>query len=235
MEKTVILTPTYNERANIQYLVPELFSRYPKVYVVVIDDNSPDGTANAVEEMMKQYPNLGVLKREGKLGLGAAYKAGMEAVLEDPEVAAIITMDADGSHDPEYVGALMEAGKASDLVVGSRYIKGGNIENWEMWRFLLSRYGNLYAHTITGLPLKDMTAGFMHINADLLRQVEFSSMRASGYAFLMELKYILTKKLGGSVVEVPIIFKSRREGESKISGHIIREGLATPWRIIFKK
>jgi len=235
MQKTVILTPTYNERANIQYLVPELFSRYPDVYVMVIDDNSPDGTGDAVEEMMRSYPNLSILKRERKQGLGAAYKAGMEAALSDPSVEAIITMDADGSHDPEYVGALMEAGKSNGLVIGSRYTRGGNIENWEMWRFMLSRYGNLYARTITRLPLKDMTAGFMRIDADLLRRVDFASMRASGYAFLMELKYILNKKLGASIAEVPIIFKSRREGESKISGHIIREGLATPWRIILKK
>lgn len=235
MQKTVILTPTYNERENIEFLVPKLFQLYPAIYILVIDDNSPDGTGDAVKVLMQTYSNLTLLSRPSKQGLGAAYKAGIVQVLKDPEVEAVITMDADGSHDPEYVEALMAKGHTHDLVVGSRYTKGGGIENWERWRYLLSTFGNLYARTVTQLPLKDMTAGFMYLRASTLRKVAFNDMHASGYAFLMELKWWMTKKLHGSSVEVPIIFKSRREGESKISRHIIMEGLLTPWRILLKR
>jgi len=234
MPNTVILIPTYNERANIELLIPEIFSLESDVRVLVIDDNSPDGTGAAVEKLMKTYSGLSLLSRPGKQGLGEAYKAGMAYVLEDSRVRAVITMDADGSHAAQYLRSLREAGKKYGLVVGSRYAPGGSIESWETWRFFLSKWGNLYARTITRLPIRDMTAGFMHIHADTLRTVDFSSMRASGYAFLMELKYLLSHALHGKVAEVPIVFKSRREGESKISRHIISEGLKTPWRIILR-
>ena len=235
MPSTTILIPTYNERGNIALLIPEIFSTNPDVAILVIDDSSPDGTAEEVRSLMPTYPHLSLLVREKKEGLGEAYKAAMKQTLADPNVRFVMTMDADGSHAVEYVAALRKAGTEYDLVVGSRYITGGGIENWEKWRFLLSYWGNFYSRTITSLPVRDMTAGFMHINADLLRKVDFSTMRASGYAFAMELKYRLVCSLKGSVKEVPIIFKSRREGESKISNHIIREGLKTPWRIRFQK
>lgn len=235
MQKTVILIPTYNERENIERLIPEIYVLHGDVSIVVIDDNSPDKTGKAVRILMQRYPTLSLLARPGKQGLGAAYKEGMTQVLQDPEVAFIMTMDADGSHAVEYIAALRKAGQTNDLVIGSRYVKGGGIENWERWRYFLSRWGNFYARTITGLPLQDMTAGFMHIRTDVLRKVDFSHMRASGYAFLMEMKFRIAHTLHGSVIEVPIVFKSRREGESKISNHIIREGLKTPWLIRFRR
>lgn len=228
--KTVILLPTYNERENIKLLIPEIFALQSDVHILVLDDNSPDGTAKEVRSLMGSYPSLGILERPGKEGLGVAYRAGIEHVLKDPEVVFVITMDADGSHAPEYLGAMREAGEHKGLVIGSRYTKGGGIERWEPWRQFLSRWGNFYARTVTRLPIKDMTAGFMHIHAAALRTLDLSQLRASGYAFLMELKFLL-HKTGAGVGEVPIIFRSRREGESKISHHIIREGLKTPWTI----
>lgn len=234
MQKTVILIPTYNERENIELLIPEIFTLHPDIFVLVIDDSSPDGTGDAVGALMQNYPNLSLLARPGKQGLGEAYKAGMTQVLKDPSVTVVMTMDADGSHAAEYIATLRKAGQESGLVIGSRYVTNGGIEDWERWRYFLSRWGNFYARTITGLPVQDMTAGFMHIRADFLRQIDFSSMRASGYAFLMELKFRIARTLHGNVAEVPITFKSRRGGESKISNHIIREGLKTPWLIRFK-
>jgi dolichol-phosphate mannosyltransferase len=231
--KTVILLPTYNERENIKLIVPEIFAIDPEFYVLVIDDSSPDGTGEEVYSLMRSYPNLGLLTRPGKQGLGEAYKAGMIDVLKDASVERIITMDADGSHAATYLPALIAASKNHALVVGSRYVRGGGIENWEKWRYLLSQMGNFYARTVTGLPLKDLTAGFMCFQAEMLRKIDFSHLQASGYAFLMELKFHSVYTLKSSYAEVPIIFKARREGESKISRHIIREGLKTPWRLFF--
>lgn len=235
IEKTVILLPTYNERDNVALIVPEIFAANPELHVLVIDDNSPDGTAEEVQSLMRTYPNLALLSRPAKQGLGEAYKAGMLQVLADRDVEKILTMDADGSHGAEYLPALLRASGTHDLVIGSRYVHGGGIENWEKWRYLLSKWGNLYARTVTGLPVKDLTAGYMCFRTGLLREIDFSRMHASGYAFLMELKYCAVHTLKCSYIEVPIIFKVRRGGESKISGHIVREGLITPWKLRFKK
>lgn len=235
MAKTVICVPTYNERENIALIVPEIFSTVPDVRVLVIDDNSPDGTQDVVKELQKKYPNLELYAREKKEGLGRAYTAAFKRVLASPDVDAIMTMDADGSHAAEYLPAIREAGKTHDLVIGSRYTKGGGIENWEMWRYALSKFGNIYARALTGLPMRDLTAGFMHIKADCLRRIDLDAIGASGYAFLMDLKFNLVQVGNAKVTEVPIVFRTRREGESKISHHIIKEGLKTPLRLFFKR
>lgn len=232
---TVVLLPTYNERENIALIVPEIFAAYDDLSVLVIDDNSPDGTGDEVRRLMSVYPNLNLLSRAGKEGLGAAYREGMLQVLADATVKKVITMDADGSHAAEYLSSMLAASATHDLVIGSRYVAGGGIENWEKWRYLLSKWGNMYARTVTGLPVRDLTAGFMCLHADLLRKIDLSHAQASGYAFLMELKYAAVKTLLATHLEVPIIFKVRREGESKISGHIVSEGLRTPWKLRFKK
>lgn len=234
MNTTIILLPTYNERGNIAHIVPEIFAVHPEARILVIDDNSPDGTAEEVHSLMQTYPNLYLLLREKKQGLGEAYKAGIAQALADRSIEKIITMDADGSHGVDYLKDLHAASRVSPLVIGSRYVPGGSIENWERWRYALSQWGNFYARTITGLPIHDLTAGFMCFHSDLLRQIDFSRFQASGYAFLMELKFRSIRSLGAGVTEVPIVFRARREGESKISHHIIREGLAIPWRLRFK-
>ncbi len=235
MNKTVVLLPTYNERDNISLIVEEIFKIDPALRVLVIDDSSPDGTGEAVRSLMGTYPNLALLSRPGKDGLGEAYKAGMLQVIKDESVDRVVTMDADGSHAAQYLRDLLSASEKYDLVIGSRYVKGGGIENWEKWRYTLSQVGNLYARTIMGLPIKDLTAGFMCFRTNLLRKVDFSHIRASGYAFQMELKFCAAHTLKCNVKEVPIIFKARREGESKISRHIIREGLKTPWRLFYRR
>ncbi len=167
--------------------------------------------------------------------MGEAYKDAMQRVIEDKNVRSVITMDADGSHSPQYLKEFLNNISQYDLVIGSRYVKDGGVENWEFWRRNLSRFGNLYAKTLTGLPINDFTAGFMCIRREFLEKLDFNRVGAAGYSFLIELKFYLINKLKAQVKEVPIIFKSRREGESKISNQIIREGMKTPWRLFFKR
>jgi dolichol-phosphate mannosyltransferase len=235
MTNTVILLPTYNERDNILCIVPEIFATRPDVRILVIDDNSPDGTGDVVRTLMRSFANLDILSRPKKQGLGEAYKAGMTHVLSDDTVERVITMDADGSHAVEYLPGILEVSDTHDLVIGSRYVPGGGIENWEKWRYALSKWGNFYARTITGLPVRDLTAGFMCFHADVLRNIDFSDIQASGYAFLMGLKFSAIHIGKCSFKEVPIVFRVRREGESKISHHIIHEGLKTPWGLAYRK
>lgn len=230
--KYTVITPTYNEAANIGTLVAEVFKHTPEVSILVVDDNSPDGTADVVRKLQPQYPNLSLFLREKKEGLGKAYISAFKRVLHDTD--AVIMMDADLSHHPEYLPTLIAAGKTADVVVGSRYVPGGATQGWELWRRLLSRWGNWYARTVTGLPVHDCTAGFMLIRADVLKKVDFDAFDLSGYAFLIELKYMLWKA-GARMTQVPIVFRNRVGGESKISSHIINEGILAPWKMVFKK
>lgn len=229
-----VLIPTYNERENISTLVPEIFAVAPSVSVLVIDDSSPDGTAGAVLSLAKKYPNLSLLQRARKNGLGAAYKDGFAHILAKKDRDPILCMDADGSHDPAYIPKLLEASAEYDLVIGSRYMRGGAIERWEWWRYLLSRWGNVYARALVRLPIKDLTSGFFCIRRRALQETDLSRVESSGYAFQIDLKYHVVSG-GARVLEIPIIFKGRREGESKLSHHIIREGLLTPLRIFISR
>jgi len=231
----IILLPTYNEKENIKFIVPEIFNIFPEIKILVIDDNSPDGTAAAVKILMEKYPNLSLLERQRKTGLGDAYKDAISRVIKNKEIRSIVTMDADGSHDVQYLKDFFIKNKSFDLVVGSRYVDGGGIENWERWRKKLSRFGNLYAKFLTGLPLNDFTAGFMCIKREFLENLDLDRIGSSGYSFLIELKFYLIHELKASVYEVPIIFKSRREGESKLSRQIIGEGIKTPLKLFLKR
>lgn len=233
--KDIILLPTYNERENIKLIIPEIFKLLPDIYILVIDDNSPDGTAGEVKKLMAAYPHLSILERRAKTGLGNAYKEAMTKVMADEEVRSIITMDADGSHDPKYLVDFLANISQYNLIMGSRYIKEGGVANWELWRKLLSRFGNFYARVLTGLKIHDFTAGFMCISKDYLKQVDFDKLGSAGYSFLIELKFYLIHDLKARVKEVPIIFLSRREGESKISNQIISEGIKTPWKLLWKR
>lgn len=231
--KTLILLPTYNEKNNINYIILKIFSLLPDINILVIDDNSPDGTADVVKEMMLSHSNLKILERKEKTGLGNAYKDAIRKML-DKDFDFFITMDADGSHQPKYLLEFLEEIKEYDLVIGSRYIKGGGVENWELWRRKLSRLGNLYSKVITGLKINDLTAGFLCIRKEVLERLELDSIGSSGYSFLIELKYYLIHDIRAKVKEIPILFKRRREGESKISNLIISEGLLAPWFLFFK-
>ncbi len=231
--KDVIVIPTYNERENIGKIVPMIFSIVPDIYILVADDNSPDGTAQTVKEMQRKYPNLSLISRPEKNGLGKAYINAFDHVLKGEDVRTVIMMDADLSHQPKYLPEMLDKSKIFTVVTGSRYVKGGETVGWEMWRKILSFFGNLYCRVITGMPIYDCTAGFNVINSDLLRKVDFSKMDMSGYAFIMELKYNLYL-VGAKFYEVPITFVNRIGGESKMSSHIINEGIIAPWKMRWK-
>ncbi len=234
MKNDFIIIPTYNERTNITQLIESVFLTVPDIHVLVVDDNSPDGTADVVRASMLKFPKLELLSRAGKEGLGKAYVHAFREVLAKGDVQTIIMMDADFSHSPTYLPELLKGRKTADIVVGSRYAQGGQTVGWELWRRVLSYGGNLYCRLITGIPVQDCTGGFNAVNASVLRTVDLDSMDMSGYAFIMELKYLLYAA-GASFKEIPIIFKNRTGGESKISGHIISEGLLAPWKMKFKK
>ena len=232
--KNFIILPTYNEKENISSLIEEIFSLLPEINILVVDDNSPDGTADVVENLMSKYSNLSLLKRPEKNGLGGAYIAGFKKLLVNAEVEKIFMMDADFSHNPKYLPQMIAESENYDLIIGSRYVKGGDIAKWELWRKILSAGGNFYVRTLLGRHIHDWTGGFNCIKADHLRKVNLDKIDLSGYAFIMGLKYFLIKA-GASVKEIPIIFEARRGGESKMSGHIISEGIIAPWKIILKK
>jgi len=231
--KDVIVIPTYNERENVGTIIPLIFKIAPEVSVLVVDDSSPDGTASIIIELQKQYKNLFLLSQPVKNGLGSAYINGFSHILKEQNIRKVVMMDADLSHDPKYLPQMFEEGKNYSIVIGSRYINGGKTIGWEYWRKILSFLGNLYCRVITGMPVHDCTGGFNVISADLLRKIDFSKIDMSGYAFIMEIKYLLYKA-GGTFFEVPIIFKNRLGGESKISSHIISEGILAPWKMRWK-
>lgn len=232
--KTLIIVPTYNERENILALIPALFKTVPDAGVLVVDDNSPDMTADAVRDLRLTYPRLRILSRPNKQGLGTAYLHAFDEALKDQTLETIVMMDADFSHDPSYIPTMLEARTHAGLVIGSRYVIGGATLGWEWWRKMLSFFGNRYCRLVTRMPVHDFTAGFNVIDVALLRRLDLAQFTLGGYAFLIELKYRLWQE-GARVAEVPIIFRNRTEGESKLNGHIISEGIIAPWRIVFKK
>ncbi len=225
-----VITPTYNERNNIRALVDKIFTLYPTLHVLVVDDNSPDGTAQVVKELRQKYPNLHLKQRTLKLGLASAYLESFKDVLREyPLVRTIITMDADLSHDPSLVGTMLKEMETYDLVLGSRYVKGGGVRNWALWRRILSRLGNLYARLVTMSSVHDLTTGFHSYRAELLKRYDLDAVKAVGFGFLIEMK-IIAERLGARIKEIPIIFPGRTDGQSKLSNHIIYEGLIMPWR-----
>ncbi|MFA5889098.1 MAG: polyprenol monophosphomannose synthase [Candidatus Paceibacterota bacterium] len=234
MAKDIIVIPTYNERENVSVLIPLIFKLLPNVYIVVADDNSPDGTAKVVIDLKSNYQNLSLISRQKKDGLGRAYTNAFREILKNNDVRSVVMMDADLSHDPKYLPDMFKKFEEFSVVIGSRYIAGGKTIGWELWRRILSFYGNLYCRIITGMPIYDCTGGFNIISANLLRKIDFSKMDMSGYAFIMEIKYLLYKA-GGTFFEVPITFINRVGGESKISSHIISEGIIAPWKIKLSK
>ena len=231
----LVIIPTYNERENIKLLINEISQAYPDLRILVVDDSSPDGTAEEVRKIKQKNNQVDLLVRPEKNGLGAAYITALQRVRQDENLRYIFTMDADGSHDHKYLQAIMTALKDHDLVVGSRYVKGGDVEDWELWRKLLSRGGNIYSRILTRSGITDLTAGFMGIRRELLAKIDFSHFHTAGYAYQIEFKCYCKYNLKARIGEVPIIFKSRRGGESKLSQQIISEGVLTPWRILWKR
>lgn len=229
----IILLPTYKERENIRQYIPRLFGLLPEnARIMVVDDNSPDGTAEETRALQKNYPRLLLYERPKKEGLGRAYADAFRKVMREyPEVEIIVTMDADMSHDEKQLPAMLAAMEDCDLVTGSRYVRGGRTVGWELWRKLLSSLGNRYVRLVTRLPINDATAGFNCIRVSVLKKINFSAIDPSGYAFLIALKYMLWRD-GARIAERPITFRNRLTGESKISMHIIEEGILMPWKLV---
>lgn len=235
MMRTRIIIPTYNEAENIVPLLSELLRVAPvDSRMLVVDDNSPDGTGDIVRRFAEIEPRVSLMTRPAKMGLGTAYQYAFRRVLDEGGDECILTMDADFSHHPRYVPQLIDGCRTYDLVVGSRYMLGGKIENWEFWRRLLSWGGNLYVRLITGSPIRDCTAGFSCMRVEFLRRVPFERIRTSGYAWWFSLRMMFSRR-GARITEIPITFTDRRLGTSKISTNIIYEGLIEPWRIRFTK
>jgi dolichol-phosphate mannosyltransferase len=225
----LVIIPTYNEIENISRMVHKVMSLPARFDLLVVDDSSPDGTGEIVTELQNEYTGrLHLLSRKGKEGLGKAYIAGFTWALEKG-YGYICEMDCDFSHNPDDLERLLAAAKeGADLVIGSRYITGVNVVNWPMGRVMLSYYASAYVRMITGLPVRDTTAGFKCYRHKVLNSINLDAIRFKGYAFQIELKYIIWK-MKFSLKEIPIIFTDRQEGTSKISGGIVKEAI---WGVI---
>ena len=219
--KTLIVTPTYNERKNIRELVSTLFELNPDFHILVVDDSSPDGTAEIVEELQADYANLHLLSRNEKTGLGSAYIAGFNYALER-DYEAVVQMDADMSHDPKDVPLLIEAIENADLAIGSRYISGINVVNWPLQRLIISYGANIYTRLVTRLPVRDATGGFKCWRREALEAINLDGVRSQGYSFQIEMTYRAWLK-GFRITEIPIIFVDRTVGESKMTRSIMLE------------
>jgi dolichol-phosphate mannosyltransferase len=230
-ERAVVVIPTYNESENVPLLIPAIQALMPSLDILVVDDNSPDGTGRIVEEMAARDPRITLLSREGKQGLGRAYVAGFRRCL-DAGYDLICQMDCDFSHPPEFLVPLLEAIRDADIVIGSRYVRGGATEDWPLSRKILSKGGNFYARTILGLPVSDLTGGFKCWRREVLESIDLDSVGAAGYAFQMEMNFRAHRK-GFRIKEIPIRFPDRTRGESKLGKGIFWESLKMPWRLRF--
>lgn len=224
MKEKIVIIPTYNERENIQAIIRKVFSLAQGFHILIIDDGSPDGTADIVKELQKEFKGtLHILERKGKLGLGTAYIAGFKWCLEN-DYAYIFEMDADFSHNPEDLTRLYEACAkgGADVSIGSRYIRKGKVKNWPVGRILLSYFASVYVRAITWMPIADTTAGFVCYSRKVLQTIDFEKITFIGYAFQIEMKFA-SWKLGFKLKEVPITFTDRERGVSKMSGSIFKE------------
>src|SRR5690554_407106 len=233
MPQTLICMPTYNEAENIRPILAAILEVVPEVHVLIIDDNSPDGTGDIADELAAADPRIHVLHRKEKEGLGKAYLAGCEWALAR-DYAYIIEMDADFSHQPKYLPEMIAQLGTYDVVVGSRYVAGGGTQDWGALRQFISRGGGLYARTILGIDVQDLTAGFVGWRANVLRDIDIERVEASGYVFQIEMKYRAYKR-GYRLLEIPIVFPDRLVGVSKMSPNIAAEALWRVWGIRFKK
>jgi dolichol-phosphate mannosyltransferase len=228
--KTLVIVPTYNEMDNLPRIVPEILAQDERLSVLVVDDNSPDGTGAKADEIAESSSGrVFVLHRQTKDGLGQAYLAGFRWALER-DFDLIMEMDADFSHDPKFLPDFLEAIKDADLVLGSRYISGVNVVNWPMSRLLLSYFANMYSRLVTGLNLKDGTGGFKCFRREVLQAIEFDRVKSNGYSFQIEMSFRAFKK-GFKITEIPIVFVDRQEGASKMSKAIVREAIWMVWRL----
>ncbi len=229
-DRALVIIPTYNERENIARLVDSVLARDERLDVLVVDDNSPDGTGEVVGALASACSRVHLLRRPRKMGLGTAYIAGFRWALERDYIY-VFEMDADFSHDPAHLPQFLEEIRDADLVLGSRYRNGRvTVVNWPVTRLLLSYAANIYARTITGLYLYDSTGGFKCFRREVLEAIDLTQVRSNGYAFQIEMSYRAWRK-GFRIIEIPIVFVDRTEGESKMSRGIIREAILMVWRL----
>ncbi|MCB5246398.1 MAG: polyprenol monophosphomannose synthase [Candidatus Cloacimonetes bacterium] len=227
--KALLIIPTYNEIENIARIIPAALKQAPELQILVMDDNSPDGTAQAVKEIMASEPRVHLIQRPGKMGLGSAYVTGFKYALKEG-YDYILEMDADFSHDPNDLPRLLEAAAKKDLVIGSRYCQGVNIVNWPFKRLLISYFASKYVRLITGMPVKDPTAGFKCFNRKVLEAIDLDKILSDGYAFQIEMHFRAWAK-GFRLQEIPIVFTDRVNGVSKMSRHIVWEAAWMVWRL----
>ena len=232
-ERALVIIPTYNEKENIRSIVELALSQAPNVDVLVVDDSSPDGTAGIVNEMARANARVHLMSRPGKQGLGTAYIAGFKWGLARG-YAYLIEMDADFSHDPREIPNMLKAIQQADLVLGSRYIDGVRVVNWPLSRLVLSKGASYYVRVITGLPVADPTGGFKCFRRRVLEAIELDQVRSNGYAFQIEMTHKAWLQ-GFRIREIPITFMDRYAGQSKMSGHIVREALWMVWALAFSQ
>ncbi len=228
-KKAVVVIPTYNEALNVERLVLEIHKHAPGIFVLFVDDSSPDGTGEIIKKIMEKDLRVLLLERKVKDGLGRAYIAGFKVALEKG-FEYIFEMDADFSHDPKEIPNFLREIESHDLVIGSRYIKGVNVINWPLERLLLSYFANVYTRVVTGIPIKDCTGGFKCFRREVLESIDFDRIRSNGYAFQIELNFKTWKK-GFRIKEIPIIFVDRVYGESKLSKKIMWEAVFLVWKL----
>ena len=223
----MLIIPTYNERDNVDILVARIRQAAPGEPIFFVDDSSPDGTADAIRTIQQRDPGIHLMVRPGKGGYGSACRDAMRKILRENLAPYVIQFDADLSHPPELLPRLIEALGTWPVVIGSRYVAGGGSRNWNIRRKCLSYGANVYARLLTGVPVHDMTAGFVGYQAAILREIDLTEIRSEGYAFLMEMKFTLHRR-GATFHELPIVFAERESGESKFSRKIMLEGVRFP-------
>jgi len=232
--EALIIVPTYNERENIEALIGQIqkLDTGVELGILVVDDNSPDGTGGFVEQQSRIRHGVHVLHRPRKLGLGSAYIAGFKWALERPEVKYVFEMDADFSHDPGAIRTFLAEIRTADLVVGSRYLNGVTVINWPLSRLILSVGANIYTRVVTGMPLKDATGGFKCFRREVLESLPLDKIKSDGYSFQIEVNFLAWKK-GFRVKEIPIVFVDRTAGTSKMSRRIVYEAAFLVWKLRF--
>ncbi|HOQ29141.1 MAG TPA: polyprenol monophosphomannose synthase [Armatimonadota bacterium] len=223
------MLPTYNERENLPLIVERLLALNADLDILVVDDNSPDGTGDAADALARVHPEVHVLHRANREGLGRAYVAGFSWALER-EYQVIVQMDADLSHNPKYIPAMLAQLKESDLVLGSRYVPGGGVEDWGLVRRWISRCGSWVARAMLGIPYRDLTGGFKAWRRETLERIDMSGVRSNGYCFQIEMTF-RAHQHGARITELPIIFPNRRFGTSKMRGRIVWEAIIRLWQL----
>ena len=227
--KTLVIIPTYNEAENVSAIIDAALKQKKSIDVLIVDDNSPDGTSNIVKEKQKKNKRIHLLEREGKMGLGSAYVAGFKFAL-DKDYDYIFEMDADFSHDPDDIPRMLDEIENADLVIGSRYLKGINVVNWPLSRLILSFFAAQYAKVITGMRINDPTGGFKCFRKEVLASIELDDILSDGYSFQIEMNFrTWVKKF--RIKELSIVFTDRRVGQSKMSKKIVREAIIVVWKL----